>query len=421
VMTYIDYDSVIRLAIAGLIGLGVGTEREWSGHTRGPDGRFAGIRTFLLLGLLGGSAGLFLAQGHELLSAALLLGGAALSVAAYVVATRRTTASTDGTTEAAALTVVALAAMAGSGSLGLAAGAGSIVVLALSEKTRIHAMVARIGEVELHAALQFTVLALVVLPLLPVGPVLGPLAIRPRALWLIVLLFSALNFAGYLARRFIGVERGYGVTGALGGVVSSTAVTLSFSRTSAKQGEISLPLARGVIAACTVLVPRVLVVSALLNPAVSLALLPRLLPPFVVGLAIVLFAWRGDRATDTRTDSESIESPLRLSNALKMTIAFQAAMSAITFVRGEFGSAGLYGTAALLGLTDVDALTASMSAPSAQLPAELAARILAFGVLINTIMKFGLAIILGRSRFRRMAAAGLGALIVASGAGLLFG
>src|SRR5690242_5491487 len=130
-MAYIDYDSVIRLAIAGLIGLGVGTEREWSGHTRGPDGRFAGIRTFLLLGLLGGSAGLFLAQGHELLSAALLLGGAALSVAAYVVATRRTTASTDGTTEAAALTVVALAAMAGSGSLGLAAGAGSIVVLAL--------------------------------------------------------------------------------------------------------------------------------------------------------------------------------------------------------------------------------------------------------------------------------------------------
>jgi len=420
-MTQIDYESAIRLAIAGLIGLGVGTEREWSGHRRGPDGRFAGIRTFLLLGLLGGSAGLFLAQGYEFLAAALLLGGAALSVSAYVVATRRSTASTDGTTEAAALTVVALAAMAGAGSLLLAAGAGSIMVLALSEKRRLHALVRRIGEVELHAALQFTVLALVVLPLLPAGPVLGPLAIRPRALWLIVLLFSALNFGGYLARRIIGVERGYGVTGALGGVVSSTAVTLSFARTSAKQGEISLPLARGVIAACTVLVPRVLVVSALLNPAVSMALLPRLLPPFVVGLAIVLFAWRDDDAADTPMDSQPIESPLRLSNALKMTIAFQAAMSAITFVQGKFGRVGLYSTAALLGLTDVDALTASMSAPSAQLPAELAARILAFGVLINTIMKLGLAITLGRSRFRRMAAAGLGALIVASGAGLLFG
>jgi uncharacterized membrane protein (DUF4010 family) len=420
-MSQLDYDNAIRLAIAGLIGLGVGAEREWSGRTSGPDGRFAGLRTFFLLGLLGGSAGLLLAQGHELVALALLLGGAALSVCAYVIATRRATASTDGTTEAAALTVIGLAAIAGSGSLGLAAGAGSIMVLALSEKTRLHALVSRIDEVELHAALQFSVLALVVLPLLPSGPLFGPLAIRPRALWLMVLLFSALNFAGFVARRMIGVQRGYGVTGALGGVVSSTAVTLNFARLSATQGEIGVPLARGVIAACTVLVPRVLIVSAVLNPSVSWALVPRLTLPFLVGLVIVLFAWRRDHATDDAIDPQPTQSPLRLSSALKMTIAFQAAMSAITFVRNQFGHAGLYGTAAALGLTDVDALTAAMSAPSAQLPPELAARILAFGVLVNTLMKLGLAVVLGRSRFRRLAAIGLGGLAIASGAGLLFG
>jgi uncharacterized membrane protein (DUF4010 family) len=420
-MNQLDYASATRLAIAGLIGLGVGAEREWSGHTRGPDGRFAGIRTFLLLGLVGGCAGLFASQGHDVVSIAMLLGGAALPICAYLVATRRPGASIDGTTEAAALTVLALSTLAGSGSLGLAAGAGSLMVLALSEKTRLHEWVRHIGDVELHAALQFSVLALVVLPLLPAGPLFGALAIKPRALWLIVLLFSALNFGGYLARRIVGVERGYGVTGALGGVISSTAVTLNFSRLSAAQEEISIPLARGVIAACTILVPRVLIISAVLSPRVAIALLPRLMPPFIVGLAIVFLGWRNNHAADANADPESSRSPLRLSSALKMTVAFQIAMSAITVVRNEFGSIGLYGTAAALGFTDVDALTASMSAPSAGLSPELAGRVLALGVLANTFLKLGIAIALGRSRFRQMAGLGLGTLALASGAGLLFG
>ena len=418
-MTPLDYETAVRLSIAGLIGLGVGVERERSGRTAGPDGRFAGIRTFLLLGLLGGAAGLLASQGRDAIAVGLVLGGVTLSVGAYIVATRRAGSSTDGTTEAAAITVIALAALAGAGLVGLAAGAGSIVVLALSEKTRLHAFVQRIGEVELHAALQFTVLALVVLPLLPSGPVLGPLAIRPRALWIVVLLFSALNFAGYLARRFVGVERGYGVTGALGGIVSSTAVTLSFSRLSAGQAEIGVPLARGVIAACTMLIPRVLAISAVLNPDVALALAPRLLPPFVLGASIVFFAWRRDPAAQTNAQVETTRSPLRLSSALKMAIAFQVALSVMVFVRNEFGDIGLYGTGAALGLTDIDALTVSMSTPSSQVPADLAARVLAFGILVNTIMKLGLALAIGRFKFRRMVGVGLGGLALASGAGVL--
>jgi len=418
-MLPLDYETAIRLSIAALIGLGVGVERERSGRTAGPDARFAGIRTFLLLGFLGGTAGLFASQGHEAVSAGLILGGAALSVCAYAVATHRVTSSTDGTTEAAAITVIALSALAGAGSVGLAAGAGSLVVLALSEKTRLHSLVQHIGEVELHAALQFTVLALVVLPLLPPGPMLGSLAIRPRALWMVVLLFSALNFAGYLARRVVGVERGYGVTGALGGIVSSTAVTLSFSRLSAGQADIGVPLAHGVVAACTMLIPRVLAISAVLNPAVAFALLPRLLPPFILGACIVFFAWRRD-VPSRASVPESAHSPLRLSSALKMTIAFQVALSLMAFVRAEFGDIGLYGTGAALGLTDVDALTVSMSTPAAQLSPDLAARVLAFGILLNTIMKLGLAIAIGRFKFRRIVSVGLGGLALASGVGVLF-
>jgi uncharacterized membrane protein (DUF4010 family) len=414
-----ELEGVTRLAIASLIGLGVGVEREWSGHTSGPDARFAGIRTFLLLGLLGGGVGVLAAQGHEILAAALGLGAAAFPPAAYFIATQRPGASTDGTTEAAALVVMVLAAIAGLGWLTLAAGAGSVMVLALSEKSRLHRLVAHLGEMELHAALQFAVLAVVVLPLLPSGPVLGALAIRPRALWLVVLLFSALNFAGYLARRAVGAQRGYGITGAIGGLISSTAVTLTFSRQSRIDGALGIPLARGVVAACTVLVPRVLVISALLSPAVALALAPRLLPPFVVGLLIVLFGWRADSGLPMTNPKES-KSPLRLASALQLAAAFQVALSAVAFVRSAFGSIGLYGAAAVLGLTDVDALTVSMSSPSSALPAEIAARALAIGVLANTLLKLTLAVVIGRSTFRRAAAVGLLGLAAASVAGLAF-
>ena len=418
-----EYEGAVRLGIATLIGLGAGVEREWSGHTTGPDARFAGVRTFTLLGLLGGVSGLLLAQGHELMTLGFVLGGVGLVVCSYVMATRRATSGIDGTTEAAALTVLALATLAGTGWVMLAAGAGSLMVLALSEKQRLHGLVRNIGDKELHAALQFSVLALVVLPLLPTGPVLGELAIKPRTLWIVVLLFSALNFAGYLARHAVGPERGYGIAGALGGVVSSTAVTLNFSRQSQRDDEPGIPLARGVIAACTVLVPRVLIVSAVLNPAVALALGPRLLPAFGVGLALVLFAWRRQTSAMGSIESQPVEdvaNPLRLTSALKMAIAFQIALSAIAFVRREFGDVGLYGTAAALGLTDVDALTVSMSSPSSSLQPALAARVLTFGILSNTLMKLTLTLVLGRKAFRRAAVTGLLGLAAATAAGMVF-
>jgi uncharacterized membrane protein (DUF4010 family) len=407
-----------RLAIAGLIGLGVGVEREWSGRATGPDARFAGIRTFLLLGLFGGAVGVLVAQGHEVLAAAFALGGAVLPAIAYWLAVQRPGASTDGTTEVAGFVVLVLAAIAGMGWLTLAAAAGSVMVLALSEKNRLHELVRHLGETELHAALQFAVLAVVVLPLLPSGPIMGALAIRPRALWTVVLLFSGLNFVGYVARGLVGARRGYGITGAIGGVLSSTALTLNFSRQSRIDAGLGIPLARGVVAACTVLVPRVLVVSALLSPAVALALAPRLLPPFVAGVLVVLFAWRHD-ADVPASDRKDSRSPLHLASALQMAVAFQVAITAVAFVQSRFGTTELYGAAAVLGLTDVDALTVSMSSPANAIPTDVAARALAIGILANTLLKLTLTIVIGRTTFRRAAAIGLLGLAAASVVGLV--
>ena len=408
-----------RLAIAALVGLASGPEREWSGHTTGPNARFAGIRTFFLLWLVGGIVGILADSSHAAVAAALALGAAALCVAAYVTSVRRPNAEADGTTEAAALTIIGLGVVAGTGFIGIAAGAGALVVLMLREKQRLHRLVQQLAEPELRAGLQFAVLAVVVLPLLPDGPFLGALAIKPRALWLLVLIFSGLNFAGFIARRVVGASRGSGIAGALGGLLSSTAVTLTFSRQSRTDEQLGAPLARGVIAACTVLVPRVLVICAAINVDVARQLLPMLLPAFAVGLALSLIGWNIDDTHDS-TAAEG-ENPLRLDVALQMAVAFQVAMIAIAFVQKTWGTPGVYATAAALGLTDVDALNVAMSRRESGLLAATAARAIAIGILSNTFLKLTVVGVLGRSTFRRSAGVGLTALAAAIALGLLIG
>jgi uncharacterized membrane protein (DUF4010 family) len=392
----------------------MGLEREWSRQARGPVPRFAGLRTFTLLGMLGGIAGLLAVNGLASLGAIAFGAGAALSVAAYVAATRRESDTLDGTTEAAAVVTLALGAMAGTGWLVLASASGALVVWALSEKQRLHQMVRAIGETELHATLQFTVMAAVVLPLLPRGPYFGALAIRPRALWGVVLAFSALNFASYLARRAVGARRGYGIAGALGGLMSSTAVTLTYARRSVGDERLARPLASGVIAACTVLIPRILVVSAVLNPAVALHALPYLLPAGLIGLLTV--ARRAREPVDNTGPGEPPpdRNPLRLLQALEMAIAFQVALSVIAYVRPAFGDIGVYGTAAALGLTDMDALTVSMSSRTSLIDPSVAARALGVGVLVNTLFKLSVAALIGRGEFRRRSIVGLGGVATAT-------
>lgn len=399
--------AAIHLAIAAAIGLVVGLEREWSGHAAGPLARFAGVRTFFLMGLLGGSAGLLALESHEFLAGIVVAGGIGLSISAYVMATRQDGADRDGTTEAAAIVVVALGAVATAMSWLIAAGAASLVVLALNEKQRLHGAIGRLHREELRAALQFAALALVVLPLLPEGPFLGWIAIRPRTLWMIVLLFCALNFTGFLAKRTTAQGRGYLLTGLLGGVISSTAVTFGFARHSKLYPPAASALAVGVIGACTVLVPRVLVIVWALNPKVVQSLVPLILPAGIIGAAVVAYAWRsenGQVVSDIPQPagwfSSDDRNPLRLWVAIRLAVIFQLAMIAITYVRDMWAIKGLYGTAVLLGLTDVDALTVSMSTPSTVIIPAIAARAIAIGILANTVVKLTISVTTGSARYR---------------------
>jgi uncharacterized membrane protein (DUF4010 family) len=406
---------IFLLLIATVGGAAVGLERQWSGHAVGPAARFAGIRTFTMLGAVGGFCGWLWTAGVTAPAAILFAGAVAIVAAAYVAGSRH---DIDGTTEVAALVVLAAGVLAGMGSVRLASGIIALLTLLLVEKSRLHALVQRIDDVGLRSGVRFAVMAFVILPLLPEGPY-GPLGgIRPRELWALVLFFSGLSFAGYVARRLVGPGRGYLVTGLLGGLVSSTNVTFTFARTSRTEPAMDRALAFGAVAANAMLYPRVLVVTAILNRAVVPPLVPYLvLPALVAALGAVLGA---RRSAPTGAPDLSQQNPLQLAGALQMAVLFQVVLMATHVAGRVWGQSGVFTTAAVLGLTDVDALTLSMSRGVAEtISTAVAARAIVVGVLTNTAMKLGLAVFLGSRRFRTIAGGALALMLLALGAALM--
>ena len=408
----VSQQQFIGILIAAVGGLAVGLEREWSGHASGPRARFAGVRTFTLLGMLSGLSGWLWVGDFEVLGAILLAGAAGLVIVAYLAASRR---EVEATTEVASLVVLAAGVAAGLGAWELAGGTIAVTTLLLVEKSRIHDVARKLDDASLRAGVRFGVMAVVILPLLPEGP-FGPGAgFRPRTLWIAVLIFSGLSFAGYLARKGLSDTMGYPVAGLVGGLMSSTGVTLSFSRLSRTQPKAGGPLAVGVLGACTVLFLRVLVATTTLNSALAVAVAPYFAIPFAVGVVASAVIWRMDgHAKDKEPE---VRNPLQFWNSMQMAVVFQIVLYLMHWLQGKFGDRGLLATGAILGLTDVDALTISMARGIQVTDWSVAAEALSIGIISNTCLKAAVALILGRGRFRLLTfggLAGIGAALVIS-------
>jgi uncharacterized membrane protein (DUF4010 family) len=388
------FTDVAGILVAALGGAAVGIERQRSGHAVGPEARLGGVRTFTMLGGAAGLAGYAMTSGFAGLGTVLAAAALALIVAAYVAASRR---DVDATTEVAGLVVVAAGAASGTGQLGLAAGIIAITVLLLAEKTRLHGWVARLDEPTLLAAARFGVMSVVVLPLLPPGPYGPPPGVRPRELWLLVLLFSGLSFAGFLGRRIAG-RAAYPLAGLLGGLVSSTSVTLAFARLSRLDPRQGDALAAGAVAASTVLFLRVSLALAILNRSLLADIGRTLSLPFVIG--VVAAAVISGRTQAAAEDESHLMNPLQLRAALEMAALFQIVLFGVHFARQWLGNVGVLWTGFVLGLTDVDALTISMARSAATgTPSDIAARAILLGILANTLLKSAIALVVGEGRF----------------------
>jgi uncharacterized membrane protein (DUF4010 family) len=407
-----DTATLLNIAIALLGGLAVGIERQWSGHALGPRARFAGLRTFTLLGLVAGLSGWLWMAGLQGPAVVFLAGLGALVVVAYLSASRT---DVDGTTEVAAFVVLAAGVLAGAGQRTVASAIVALTVLLLFEKKGLHRLVGKLDRVELQAGARFAVMAAVILPLLPEGPY-GPFGgVKPRQLWGLVLFFSGISFAGYIARRTVGHAHGYALAGTLGGIVSSTSTTLALSRLSRTRQAAGVAMAAGALGASVVLFPRVLVACAVLAPVLARAVWPLFVAPVVVGAALVLF---GLRRSDGVKAIDKDRNPLQFRAALQMALLFQAVLFLMTFM-SRYGSQGLFASAAVLGLTDVDALTVSMARlTTTGTDAGITAKAVAIGILSNTFVKMLIAFSVGHGSFRWWATVGLALMGGALGASI---
>jgi uncharacterized membrane protein (DUF4010 family) len=403
------------MMVAILGGAAVGLERERSGHAIGPRARFGGLRTFTLLGVIAGVAGFLIASDRGMAGALLVAGAIGLVVAAYSRASLR---DVDATTEVAALVVLAAGVLSGTGGIYLGAGLTTVTVMLLAEKPTLHALARRLDDTTLVAAARFAVMAIVILPLLPVGP-FGPApGVKPRELWLLVLLFSALSFIGFIFRRLFGT-RGYLVAGLLGGLVSSTSVTLTLARLSRTHTRDAAAMAGGALAASTVLFARVATVIAVLDVSLLPLALWYLAPAFAAGAVSLLFLQRS--SGNAEPVAGEMKNPLEFRAAIEMAVLFQAVLFGVHAAQAFIGSLAVLVSGFLLGLTDVDALTLAMVRNATALSPALATRAIAVGVLANTLLKAAVAIAIGNRHFSKPALLGLAAIAAVLGIMLVIG
>lgn len=372
-----------RFAAALLIGALIGLEREFVQQRNGEQ-EFGGIRTFALMALLGAVAAFLTDLYGPLIFLAVYLGLILLLWASLLASSMR--GVEEGiTTEVTALLVPLFGAMMIWNQPAVAAALGVITALILALKPRLHGAARRMSAEDLRATLEFSIITAVVLPLLP-NEGFGPFGVlNPFQIWLLVVFISGIGFLGYVLMKYLGPERGIGITGLLGGLVSSTATTLSFAGRSKTNAGLSTVLAQGIILASCVMFPRVLIEVAVVNPGLVRQVVVPLVAMLFAGVIAVYILWRRGRAED-EADHGGVElsNPLRLKTAITFGLVFAVVLVAVEAANEYFGSAGVYIASILAGITDVDSITLSVS--NLSLKGMLDARVAAIAIILATIM-----------------------------------
>ncbi|MFI8747302.1 MgtC/SapB family protein [Pseudomonas sp. NPDC077186] len=414
-----ELHTLLNFASALAAGLLIGAERGWQ-ERHGDDTHLAaGIRTYGLVGLLGGFALLLGERFGVVAWAAIFLGFAALVLVAYA-GDLLQLGDRGLTSEMALLITFLLGSLAVADQAPLAAAGAVAVALLLGLKQALHGALRRLSEGEVLGALKLLFISLVLLPALP-NQGYGPWqAFNPYVIWWMVVLIAAIGFAAYVAIRLVGTRHGLLITALLGGIVSSTAMTVTLARLHGER-RLQALLACGLLATSALMFPRVLLEVGLINPALLAQLFWPLTAAALVysGGALAFYRLAG------RESDESGEPPLKNPFELGPALRFAALLLLILFLvegaRRWLGDAGVYLVALVSGLADVDAITLSL-ARSAQLDLDpqVAVHGIFLAALSNSLVKAGLiALIGGRQLALRTAPVMLGGLL--AGAALLLG
>lgn len=396
------------------IGLLIGVERE---RRRAPK---AGLRTFALVALLGTLAALLAQEADSgwVLAAGLLAVGATI-VAANI--NQPDDAGDPGTTSVIALLVCyCLGAVVWFGHGTLAVMLAIATTLLLYFKAELHGISERLTPKDLISMLQFAVLSLVILPVLPNAD-FGPYAaFNPFQIWLMVVLISGVSLAGYAALRLAGPQHGAAMMGFLGGLVSSTATTVVFSRHARAHERLAQTAAVVVVLASLTVLARLALIAAAVAPGILWPLAPVFGGGLLLGLAAVAWGWRRLDALG-ELPVPDVRNPTEIRTALGFGLLYALVLLCSAWLSDLAGARGMYAVAVVSGLTDVDAITLSSLRLFSldKLSSHEAVTSIAIAVVSNLAFKTGLLLALGGTALGRRALPGMLAIALGLGGGLL--
>jgi uncharacterized membrane protein (DUF4010 family) len=388
------------IAAAGL-GAMIGLIRQWSEQaSKKNNGEFSGVRTFTFWSVLGCVAA-FLSQEYS--AAVLPVIVAMVGIHLALQARKEDDSAPGSTTFAATLLTMLIGALVQWEHGEEAALLAALTVVLLGIKHPVHAWTKKFNETDIRATLQFVAITGVILPLVPnedFGPYGG---FNPYSTWMMVVLISGVGFAGYVMMRLLDTSAGIVLTSVLGGVASSTATTLAFSRRSREDPASSAYYAMGVAIACTIMLPRVLVLLGLIHRPLAMQLLLPFGAMAVPGVACAVFIWWRQHGRKHQTDQPTIGNPLSLMTAIKFA-AIYAVISFLVKAAAESGHLqnSLLPLAFVSGLTDLDAIALSVARNlnSGEEGLGLAARAIIVAAISNSLLKGVLAVSLGRGALR---------------------
>ncbi|WP_108683113.1 DUF4010 domain-containing protein [Methyloceanibacter sp. wino2] len=414
----------IHFGIAVLLGALVGIEREKHRRERkSKTEQTAGLRTFILFALLGACTAWLarLFDSYWIVAAGLLITGAFV-VAGYIATTRGQQEAVGLTTEVAAVIVFVLGAIDMLGGTEIAIALAVITTAVLAYKDPMHGFVKQLGWDDVYSGLQLLIATFIALPLLPDKPIDPWGALNPYELWLLVILISGLSLVGYAMTRWLGPGKGALLTGFAGGLVASTAVTVSFAREARTNPANTMAFASGILVAWAVMFVRVLVVVAVVNRA----LLGPIFVPFAAmalvaaGSAGLIYLRRHRNGKDVSAREDlRVTNPFSVTSAAKFAAFFAVVLVAVKIAQENFSDSGVYAVAALAGLTDVDAITLSMAELAKTGSAHVAVIAIVIASLVNTAVKCGIAFVLGGVALGKPLLLAIGAMLVAGLASVL--
>lgn len=356
-------DLMHRLGVALAIGLLVGVERHWQEREAADGARTAGVRTFAITGLTGGMTGALAGSPAEtgaagLVAIGLVFLGYSFGLVAFKLREARAEGSFSVTGVVAGQATFLLGVLAVRGDMMAAGAAGVALSALLASRNLLHGFVERLRWGELRSAILLLSMTLVALPLLPdrdIGDVPG---LNPHRIWTFAVILASLSYLGYIAVRLCGTARGRVISGALGGLVSSTAVTLAHGRM-ASEGQKAAPLAAGALMAGAVSILRTGGLAMVLAPAIMPVLAwPLATAAFVQGLVALLLVRDGQ---DPGQEPAEPGNPFEIGSVLRMAGLLGAVTIAVRLASARFGASGLIAVAGLSGLVDVDAVTISVT------------------------------------------------------------